>query len=101
MNAALAFLFDPQILILDEPTSGLDPVSSNILKDKIIDENKKGKTILFTSHIISELEDLAQNIAFILDGKIWFSGSKNELIKIAGESNLERSVASLMTKSIA
>ena len=101
VNAALAFLFDPQILILDEPTSGLDPVSSNILKDKIIDENKKGKTILFTSHIISELEDLAQNIAFILDGKIWFSGSKNELIKIAGESNLERSVASLMTKSIA
>lgn len=101
VNAALAFLFDPQILILDEPTSGLDPVSSNILKDKIIDENKKGKTILFTSHIISELEDLAQNIAFILDGKIWFSGSKNELIKIAGKSNLERSVASLMTKSIA
>ncbi|MFZ1290858.1 MAG: ABC transporter ATP-binding protein [Melioribacteraceae bacterium] len=101
VSAALAFLFDPKILILDEPTSGLDPVSSNILKDKILVENKKGKTILFTSHIISELEDLAQNIAFILDGKIWFNGSKNELINLTGEKNLERSVASVMTKNIA
>lgn len=99
VSAALAFLFNPQILILDEPTSGLDPVSSNILKDKILDENKKGKTILFTSHIISELEDLAQNIVFILDGNIWFNGSKNELIKLTGEINLERSIASVMSKN--
>ena len=70
VNAAIAFLFNPQILILDEPTAGLDPVASGILKDKILKENENGKTILFTSHIISELEDLAQNIAFILEGKI-------------------------------
>lgn len=96
VNAAIAFLFDPQILILDEPTSGLDPVSSNILKNKIRKENGKGKTILFTSHIISELEDLAQDIAFLLDGKLWFKGSKDELISLTNENNLEKSIASIM-----
>ena len=99
VNAAIAFLFDPQILILDEPTSGLDPVSSNILKEKILKENQKGKTIFFTSHIISELEDLAQNIAFLLDGNLWFNGSKEELISLTNEKNLEKSIASIMIKN--
>ncbi len=99
VNAAIAFLFDPQILILDEPTSGLDPVSSNLLKNKILKENKKGKTILFTSHIISELEDLAQNIAFLLEGNLWFNGSKDELNNLTNEKNLEKSIASIMQKN--
>lgn len=96
VNASLAFLFNPKILILDEPTAGLDPVASGILKDKILKENQNGKTILFTSHIISELEDLAQNIAFILEGKLWFNGTLENLINLTGEKNLERSVASVM-----
>ena len=99
VNAAIAFLFDPQILILDEPTSGLDPVSSNLLKNKILKENKKGKTILFTSHIISELEDLAQNISFLLEGNLWFNGSKDELNNLTNEKNLEKSIASIMQKN--
>ena len=101
VNAALAFLFNPNILILDEPTAGLDPVSSSLLKDKILTENKKGKTILFTSHIISELEDLAQRIAFILEGKISFHGSLEELINMTGGKNLERSVAAIMIGKVA
>ncbi len=96
VNASLAFLFNPQILILDEPTAGLDPVASGILKDKILKENSVGKTILFTSHIISELEDLAQNIAFILEGKLWFNDTLLELINLTGEKNLERSIAAVM-----
>ena len=101
VSAALAFLFSPQILILDEPTAGLDPVSSGILKDKILKENSAGKTILFTSHIMSELEELAQNIAFILEGKLCFEGSLNNLIQLTGEKNLERSVASVMMGKVA
>ncbi|MBU2494268.1 MAG: ABC transporter ATP-binding protein [Bacteroidetes bacterium] len=101
VSAALAFLFNPSILILDEPTAGLDPVSSGILKDKIIKENGAGKTILFTSHIMSELEDLAQNIVFILEGKICFEGPLNSLINLTGEKNLERSVASVMMGKVA
>lgn len=98
VSSALAFLFDPPILILDEPTAGLDPVSSSILKDKIKKENNAGKTILFTSHIVSELEDLAQNIIFLLDGKIYFNGSLDNLIVHTGEHNLERSIASVMLR---
>ena len=58
VSAALAFLFNPEVLILDEPTAGLDPVSSEILKEKIIAEKNKGKLVLITSHVLSELDDL-------------------------------------------
>ena len=58
VSAALAFLFDPVVLILDEPTAGLDPVASEILKEKIITEKEKGKLIFITSHVLSELDDL-------------------------------------------
>lgn len=100
VSAALAFLFNPSILILDEPTAGLDPVSSSILKDKIKTENQNGRTILFTSHIVSELEDLAEDIIFLLDGKIYFDGSLNNLIAHTGEQNLERSIASVMLRRL-
>jgi len=100
VSAALAFLFKPSILILDEPTAGLDPVSSSILKDKIKIENNAGKTILFTSHIVSELEDLAENIIFLLDGNIYFNGSLDNLIVHTGEHNLERSIASVMLRRL-
>ncbi|MFA3784006.1 ABC transporter ATP-binding protein [Melioribacteraceae bacterium 4301-Me] len=97
VNAAIAFLFDPQILILDEPTAGLDPVSSSILKDKIIAERKRGKTIIFTSHILSELEELAENVVFLLEGKIYYNGTISHLIEKTKGSNLERAIASIMS----
>ena len=56
VNAALALLFAPDVLVLDEPTAGLDPVSSGILKDRILEERARGRTVLITSHIMSELE---------------------------------------------
>ncbi|NCQ19166.1 MAG: copper ABC transporter ATP-binding protein [Ignavibacteria bacterium CG_4_8_14_3_um_filter_37_9] len=96
LNAVIAFLFDPPVLILDEPSAGLDPVSSSILKDKILREKKAGKTILFTSHILSELEELAEEIIFLLEGSVCFSGGKDELILLTGERNLERAIANLM-----
>ncbi len=98
LNAVIAFLFSPEILILDEPSAGLDPVSSSLLKDKIAKENSNGKTILFTSHIMSELEELAENIIFLLEGNVCFSGKKEELITITEERNLERAIAKLMTR---
>lgn len=96
LNAAIAFLFNPELLILDEPSAGLDPISSSILKDKILNSKINGKTILFTSHIMSELEELAEEIIFLNEGVIFYSGTKNELIKISGEKNLERAIAFLM-----
>jgi len=92
LNASIAFMFNPKILILDEPTAGLDPLSCSILKEKIKKENQNGKTIIFTSHILSELEELATTFVFLLDGKIVLSKKKEEI----KESNLEDVIISFM-----
>ncbi|AZZ61246.1 ABC transporter ATP-binding protein [Oenococcus sp. UCMA 16435] len=65
-----AFLTDPKILILDEPTSGLDPVMQETFIDFLKDEKKRGKTILLSSHMFSEVDATCDRIAIIKDGKI-------------------------------
>ena len=96
INAALAFLFRADLLILDEPTAGLDPVSAGILKDKMRREREAGRTIIVTSHVLSELDEVADRIAFLLDGVVRFSGSRDELLRSTGQARLERAVADLM-----
>jgi len=96
INAALAFLFRSDLLILDEPTAGLDPISAGTLKDKMRREREAGRTIIVTSHVLSELDEVADRIAFLLDGVVRFSGSRDELLRATGEETLERSVAALM-----
>ncbi len=65
-----AFMSDPQVLILDEPTSGLDPVMQQKFIDFIVEEKKRGKTILLSSHIFSEVDATCDRIAIIKNGKI-------------------------------
>lgn len=96
VNAVIAFLFRPDVLILDEPTAGLDPVASGILKARISEARAAGKTILVTSHIISEVEELADDVVFILDGKVRFRGSVASLKAGTRQHTLERAVAKLM-----
>lgn len=96
INAALAFLFSPELLILDEPTASLDPVSSLTLKDKIRRERDKGRTFVVTSHVLSEIEELADRVIFLLDGHVRFSGRSEDLMTEAGETSLERAAAKLM-----
>jgi Cu-processing system ATP-binding protein len=96
INAALAFLFRPDLLILDEPTAGLDPLSSSALKDKILRERGAGRTFIMTSHVLSELEELADQVAFLLDGSVRFAGTPAALRLETGQSTLERAVAHLM-----
>ena len=98
VSAALAFLFDPVVLILDEPTAGLDPVSSELLKEKIIAEKEKGKLVLITSHILSELDDLVTRIIYMQDGKLLFHKSIDALRTDTGEDKLSRAIAKVMTK---
>ena len=88
VSAALAFLFNPNILILDEPTAGLDPLAAEILKEKIIAEKNNGKLILITSHLLSELDDLITQLIFMQDGKIEFHHTINELKKNTGEEKI-------------
>jgi Cu-processing system ATP-binding protein len=96
VNAVLAFLFHPELLILDEPTAGLDPVASGILKDRILRERAAGKTFLITSHILPEVEELADEVAFLLEGRVRFTGTVRELLERTGQERLERAVAEFM-----
>ncbi|HRG25494.1 MAG TPA: ABC transporter ATP-binding protein [Chitinophagaceae bacterium] len=96
VSAALAFLFDPPILILDEPTAGLDPLSSEILKEKIIQEKKKNKLILITSHVLSDLEELTSHIMYLQEGKLQFIKDLETLQEETGEIKLSKAIAKLM-----
>lgn len=96
LSAVISLMFNPEILIFDEPTAGLDPVMSNRFKEVVIEEKKKGKTIILTSHIMSEIEELADEIIFLLDGKIYFQGSVMNLLFEKGEVKLEKAVAKIL-----
>ncbi|MCO6496182.1 MAG: ABC transporter ATP-binding protein [Chitinophagaceae bacterium] len=96
VSASLAFMFKPRVLILDEPTAGLDPISSEKLKERIIEEKEKGKLILITSHILSELDDLVTKVIYMNEGNFLFEKPLAELKEITGEEKLSRAVAKIM-----
>ncbi len=96
VSATLAFLFNPEVLILDEPTAGLDPLASEILKDKIIKEKEKGKLILITSHLLSELDDLVTEIVFMQEGNIHFHKKVADLKMETNETKISKAIASIL-----
>jgi Cu-processing system ATP-binding protein len=98
VSACLAFLFNPEVLILDEPTAGLDPVASEILKEKIRSAKQKGKLILVTSHILSDLDDLISQVIYMQDGLLVFHKSIADIREETGEEKLSRAIASVMLK---
>jgi Cu-processing system ATP-binding protein len=97
VSAALAFMFHPDVLILDEPTAGLDPLSSEKLKQKIIKEKEKGKLVLITSHILSELDDLITEVFYMQEGKLLFHKKLTALKEETGEIKLSKAIAKIMT----
>lgn len=99
VSAALAFLFNPAVLILDEPTAGLDPIASEILKEKIIAEKDKGKLILVTSHVLSDLDDLVTEVIYMQEGKLCFHQSIELLRQNTGEAKLAKAIATIMLKN--
>lgn len=96
VSATLAFLFNPEVLILDEPTAGLDPLASEILKDKIIKEKEKGKLILITSHLLSELDDMITQIIFMQDGKVHFHKTIGDLLESTNEQKISKAIAKIL-----
>lgn len=98
VNIILTFMFDSELIILDEPTTGLDPISLIHLKEIIQKEKSKGKTILITTHIMSFVEEVADEIVFLLDGEIYFKGSVEKLKSQTNQTDLEHAIAHLMTK---
>lgn len=98
VSACIALMFNPKIIILDEPTAGLDPVAAANLKKKIVEQRNAGKTIILTSHIMAEIEELSDNILFLIEGKIVFNGKLINLVELSGQSKLENAIASMMDK---
>jgi len=101
VNLVLTFMFDSPLVILDEPTTGLDPISLIRLKDLINKEKAKGKTILITSHIMSFVEEVADEIVFLLEGVIYFKGTIPELKTKTEQPDFEHAIASILTDSYA
>ncbi len=81
IGLAQALLHDPELLILDEPMSGLDPIGRKQVRDLIVEERKAGKTVLFTSHILSDVELLCDRVAIFHRGKVTAYGALSELLK--------------------
>ncbi len=98
VSAALAFLFQPQVLILDEPTAGLDPLSAEILKEKVLRERQNNRIFIITSHIMSDLDELATHILYLVDGRVAFFKSLPELKALTGQERLGRAIAHLMQR---
>ena len=98
VNVVLTFMFDSELIILDEPTNGLDPIALIHLKEIIQKEKDKGKTILITTHIMSFVDEVADEIVFLLDGKIYFKGTIEALKKQTDNDNLEHAIANLIAK---
>jgi Cu-processing system ATP-binding protein len=100
VSATIAFLFNPNILILDEPTAGLDPLASEILKEKIIAEKQKGKLILITSHLLSELDELISHVVFMNEGHVKFHKTIADLKTTTGEQKISKAIANVLKSTI-
>ena len=78
---AAALVADPELLILDEPMSGLDPVGRKEVRDLIIEERRAGRTIFFSTHILSDVETLCDRVTILRQGKVVVSGKLDELLR--------------------
>ena len=101
VGATLAFLFNPDVLILDEPTAGLDHLAAEILKEKIIAEKKKGKLILITSHLLSELDELVTQLIFMQEGNVLFHKNIDTLKDETGEAKISKAIAKILKQQTA
>ncbi|HEY5916657.1 MAG TPA: ABC transporter ATP-binding protein [Chryseolinea sp.] len=96
VSAALAFLFNPAVLILDEPTAGLDPISVELLKEKILEEKAKGKLLIISSHILSDLDELTTEMVYIYEGKVHYNNSIESLKEETQEKKLGKAIATMI-----
>ena len=88
LNFIKALVHDPDILFLDEPTSGLDPTNSRLMKDIILAEKKRGKTIIITTHNMFDATELCDQVAFIVAGKVSALDSPHNLIMSRGATKI-------------
>ncbi|MBW2375796.1 MAG: ABC transporter ATP-binding protein [Deltaproteobacteria bacterium] len=84
IGLAQALLHDPELLVLDEPMSGLDPIGRKEVRDLLVEQRNRGKTLLFTSHILSDVELLCDRVVIMQEGEITSEGQVHDLLETAG-----------------
>lgn len=89
LNFVRAIMHQPELLFLDEPTSGLDPVNAHIIKEIILEEKRKGRTIFLTTHNMTVAEQLCDRVAFVNEGKIVATDSPKNLMVQFGKPKLK------------
>jgi Cu-processing system ATP-binding protein len=99
VGAELAWRSGAPLLVLDEPTAGLDPLASSHLKDRLLADRRLGRTVLVSSHVLADLQELADHVVFLLEGRVRYQGSLTGLLELTGEERLERAVAALMRRT--
>lgn len=95
---AQALLHNPDILILDEPMSGLDPIARMKMRELLVDLRSEGKTILFSSHELGEIEMVADRILVLSQGRLLYDGAVSEAVSMDG--NLERAFIRLLEEEL-
>lgn len=98
VNLTLAFMYDSPIVILDEPTNGLDPVAMIHFRALINEKRQQGKIILITTHIMSLVESIADEVIFLLEGHIFFRGSLDLLKAENQENSVEAAIAKILNR---
>lgn len=98
VNLLLAFMTDNPVVVLDEPTSGLDPAAMLILKRLLKAEKQKGKIILMTSHVMDFVQEISDEVVYLLEGKIHFRGTIGDLKKQTQVQTIEMAIAQLITQ---
>ena len=94
-------MFDSPLIILDEPTTGLDPGSLIKLKELLTQEKSKGKTILITTHIMQFVEEMSDEIVYLLEGNIFFKGNVEQLKAKTNHTAFEHAIAAIATQTSA
>ncbi|MDR2346264.1 MAG: ABC transporter ATP-binding protein [Planctomycetaceae bacterium] len=91
IGLAQALINDPELVLLDEPTSGLDPIGTRNMKDLILDLKKQGKTVIMSSHLLADVQDVCDRIGILYQGELKELGRVNDLLKVSTETEIRAS----------
>ncbi|MBI3838201.1 MAG: ABC transporter ATP-binding protein [Planctomycetia bacterium] len=99
IGLAQALINDPELILLDEPTSGLDPIGTREMKDLILRLKSQGKTVLMSSHLLADVQDVCDRIAILHQGELKELGRVDTLLKVRGETEIRAAGLSELAQS--
>ena len=88
IGLAQALINDPELILLDEPTSGLDPIGTKNMKDLILELKSQGKTVIMSSHLLADVQDVCDRIGILYQGELKELGRVEDLLKISNQTEI-------------